>query len=245
MDLAFFPRLVPQSPKGSGLCINGASNAQIAATLPPGLVAVFVGATNGIGEYPLKESSRHAQKLRVYFVGRSQGAGDHIAKECQELSPRGEFIFIKADVSLLKTVDEVCREIYSKEKTINLLFLTCGPALAYAVLAMDTREGLQIFMALPYYAHARFIVKLLPFIRLAKNLRRVVTVFAAGNEGPILKDDFQSRKIPFGNVRGHNVSMTDFMLVHIAQGAAKVGFVHDYRGPVKSGSERETVLPVF
>ncbi|KAJ5140776.1 Short-chain dehydrogenase/reductase SDR [Penicillium atrosanguineum] len=213
-----------------------ASNAQITAALPPGLVAVFVGATNGIGEYSLKEFARHAQSPRVYFVGRSQEAGDRIAKECRELSPGGEFIFIKADVSLLKSVDEVCREISRKEKTINLLFLTCGSALAH----VDTSEGLHIFMALAYYARARFIVNLLPLIRSAENLRRVVTVLAAGNEGPIFKDDFQSRNIPFRNVRGHNVSMTDFMLEHIAQSAPEVSFVHDYPGPVKSGFGRET-----
>ncbi len=107
------------------------SNAQIATALPPGLVAVFVGATNGIGEYSLKEFARHARKPRVYFVGRSQEAGDRIAGECRELNPEAEFTFIQADVSLLKTVDEVCRKITAKEKTVNLLFLTCGSALAH------------------------------------------------------------------------------------------------------------------
>lgn len=104
------------------------SNAQIASTLP-GLVAVFVGATSGIGEYALKEFARHAQKPRVYFVGRSQEAADRIAEECRELNPDGEFSFIQADVSLLSSVDDVCRQIMNKEKTINLLFLTCGSAL--------------------------------------------------------------------------------------------------------------------
>ena len=107
------------------------SNAQIATALPSGLVAVFVGGTSGIGEYSLKEFARHARKPRVYFVGRSQEAGDRIARECRELNAEGEFIFIKADVSLLKAVDDVCREIKRKEKTINLLFLTCGSALSH------------------------------------------------------------------------------------------------------------------
>lgn len=107
------------------------SNAQIATALPPGLVAVFVGATNGIGETSLREFARHARQPRVYFVGRSQEAGDRIAADCRELNPEGEFIFIKADISLLKSVDDVCREIASKERCINLLFLTCGSALSH------------------------------------------------------------------------------------------------------------------
>lgn len=95
-------------------------------------------------------------------------------------------------------------------------------------------------MALAYYARARFIVNLLPLLREAPSLRRVVTVLAAGHEGPIHTDDFQSRQIPFSSVRGHNVSMTDMMLEHIAQRAPEVSFVHDYPGPVKSGFGRET-----
>ena len=38
----------------------------------------------------------------------------------------GEYIFIKADVSLILAVDDVCKEIKSKEKAINVLFLTIG-----------------------------------------------------------------------------------------------------------------------
>lgn len=106
-----------------------ASNAQIATSLPAGLVAVFVGATNGIGESTLKEFARNARQPRVYFVGRSQDAGNRIAAECRQLNADGKFMFVKADCSLIKVVDEVCREIKSKEKVINLLFLSSGTAL--------------------------------------------------------------------------------------------------------------------
>lgn len=102
------------------------SNAQIAITLPAGLVAVFVGATNGIGEAALKEFARSARSPRAYFVGRSQDAAARITAECRQLNPEGEFTFIKSDVSLIRNVDAVCREIQSKEKTINILFLSCG-----------------------------------------------------------------------------------------------------------------------
>jgi hypothetical protein len=95
-------------------------------------------------------------------------------------------------------------------------------------------------MALAYYARTRFILNLLPLLRQAPSLRRVVTVLAAGHEGPIDADDFQSRNVPLRNVRGHNVSMTDLMLEHMATLAPEVSFVHDYPGPVKSGFGRET-----
>ena len=106
------------------------SNARIASTLPPGLVAVFVGATNGIGETSLKQFAKHARQPRVYFIGRSQEAGDRIAAECKALNAEGKYIFIKADTSLIRSVDDICRDIKSKEKTVNLLFLTMGTLIA-------------------------------------------------------------------------------------------------------------------
>ncbi|TKA61246.1 hypothetical protein B0A49_11964, partial [Cryomyces minteri] len=73
------------------------SNSRIASSLHPGLVAVFVGATNGIGEATLQQFVKHARQPRVYFIGRSQEAGDRIAAECKTLNPDGGYTFIKAD----------------------------------------------------------------------------------------------------------------------------------------------------
>jgi NADP-dependent 3-hydroxy acid dehydrogenase YdfG len=102
------------------------SNSRIASALPAGLVAVFVGATSGIGETTLKQFAKHARQPRVYFVGRSQEAGDCITAECKALNSEGEYVFVKADTSLIRTVDDVCRDIKTKEKSVNLLFLSTG-----------------------------------------------------------------------------------------------------------------------
>jgi NAD(P)-dependent dehydrogenase (short-subunit alcohol dehydrogenase family) len=103
-----------------------ASNSRIASTLPSGMVAVFVGATSGIGEASLKQFAKYANKPRVYFVGQSQEAANRIVTECKALNSEGEYIFIKANISLIRAVDDVCRDIKAKEKTINLLFLSQG-----------------------------------------------------------------------------------------------------------------------
>ena len=101
------------------------SNAHLGEAMP-GLVAVFVGATSGIGEYTLLQLAKRATKPRVYFVGRSQEAAERILAQCRTSCPEGEFNFIKSNVSLIKNVDEVCKEIKSKEKTINILCMSQG-----------------------------------------------------------------------------------------------------------------------
>lgn len=103
-----------------------ASNSQISTILPAGLVAIFVGATNGIGEYTLKQFAKHAKAPKVYLIGRSEEAGDRISRECQQLNPEGVFNFIQADCSLIKNVEQVCKDLQAKEKCINLLFLSIG-----------------------------------------------------------------------------------------------------------------------
>jgi NADP-dependent 3-hydroxy acid dehydrogenase YdfG len=116
------------------LCQIQASNALISTTFPTRLVALFVGATSGIGEITLKKFAQHSHQPRAYFIGRSQDAADKIVAECKTLNPGGEFIFVKADVSLIHVVDEVCKDIKAKEKVLNLLFLSQG------VMSMD-RSG--------------------------------------------------------------------------------------------------------
>lgn len=103
-----------------------ASNANASKTLPAGLVAVFAGATSGIGEASLKSFTKHTVRPRIYFIGRSQESGDRILKELKEINADGEYNFIKADMSLLKNVDDVCRDIKKKETAINVLFLSQG-----------------------------------------------------------------------------------------------------------------------
>ena len=119
------------------------SNSLIQSALPLGLVVVFVGATNGIGETTLKQFSKYTRKPRVYFIGRSQEAGDRIKAECEALNKEGEYVFIKADVSLIKVVDDICRDIKSKEQAINLLFLSQGSMVPHTSMS-TIRRSFQI-----------------------------------------------------------------------------------------------------
>lgn len=66
------------------------SNSRIATGLPAGLVAVFVGATSGIGETTLKQLVKRARQPRIYFLGRRESEGNRIQVELKELNREGE-----------------------------------------------------------------------------------------------------------------------------------------------------------
>ena len=85
------------------------------------LVAVFIGATWGIGEASVRALARthgvHGKGLRLYLVGRTQKNAEESLKECQTLCPQGDFQFVKADdLRLLEDVDRVSAEITDLEK---------------------------------------------------------------------------------------------------------------------------------
>ncbi|KAL9071276.1 MAG: hypothetical protein Q9161_004292 [Pseudevernia consocians] len=213
------------------LSLVQSSNTLISSTLPPNLVAVFVGATSGIGEATLKQFAKHARQPRAYFVGRSQDAGDRILAECKALNAKGEFIFIKADVSLIRIVDEVCEEIKAKEKAINILFLSAGVAV---LDRRETSEHIHLLTALSYYSRTRFITNLIPLLQRASALRRVITVGKGGFEGPINPSDFPASRVPLRAIRGHICTLFSLGLESVAKTAPEVSFIHDDPGAVKT-----------
>ncbi|KAF2656365.1 putative short-chain dehydrogenases/reductase [Lophiostoma macrostomum CBS 122681] len=211
------------------------SNERIAETFPNGLVAVFVGGTSGVGEYTVKAFASYVRNPRVYIIGRSQEAADRIIAKCLRFSPSGSFTFIKADISLLKQVDDVCRQIKSKEKSINVLFMSQG-SMAFS---KTTSEGLPLTAALAIHSRTRFILNLLPLIRASTSLRRVVSVLAASLEGPIDLDNIPALGFDLRKQRDQMASIQTLLLEEAGRRAPDVSFVHDVPGVVKGGIMRE------
>ncbi|KAK0272011.1 hypothetical protein LTS16_001979 [Friedmanniomyces endolithicus] len=205
------------------------------------LVAVFVGATNGVGETTVRRFAKYATRPRVYIIGRSEEAGNRIKQECKALNPEGTFVFIQRDTSLMRNVDAVCDEIRKKEEEVNLLFLTIG------TLEVDgnTEEGLHYASALTIYARNRFIVNLLPLLQQAQSLRRVVSVYCATYEGQIRMDDFQAASLGLMAKQGHTASVTTLALEAHHQSAPEVSFVRNFPGSVKSGIDRGSIGPLM
>ncbi|KAI1423752.1 putative short-chain dehydrogenases/reductase [Xylaria sp. FL1777] len=212
-----------------------ASNERIPSALPSGLVAVFVGGTSGVGEYTLKAFVRYARAPKIIVVGRSQEAADRILNECRQLQPDGHFEFIRADVSLLKNVDDVCRQIKEKVSVINVLFESQG-SMAFQ---SETAEGLSLSFALGIHSRLRFILNLLPLLQRADSLRRVVSVGAATCEGAIDLDNIQGRGFPLRKWRDQMAAVGTLLLEEAQRRAPEVAFVHTVPGVVESGIMRD------
>ena len=93
---------------------------------PPGLTSVFVGATKGIGASTLKELIKHLNAPKVYLLGRSKARCASQLAQLEILNPKASIMFIETEVSLLKNVDAVCKEISNRESSLDLLYMSPG-----------------------------------------------------------------------------------------------------------------------
>lgn len=94
--------------------------------LPPGIVAVFAGATSGIGLGTLKALAKHANAPRAYIIGRSKEKAPHIIDKLKLVNPMATFVFIEGQFSLIKDVDKMCEEIKRFETHVDILCMSPG-----------------------------------------------------------------------------------------------------------------------
>lgn len=207
---------------------------------------------------------RYAVSPRVYLLGRNEAQASKIIEELGKLNAESKVDFIKCDTSLLKGVDEACKEIQRREERVNLLVMTTGMvtmkgrdgnsiySACWIVLIdwTETAEGIDRKLSLHYYSRMRFISNLLPQLNAAgaaggKNtaLASVVSVLEAGGEGALNQDDLDLKNTySLANARTHAITMNSLSLGYLAKANPAVSFIHSFPGGVKTGVMRELGL---
>ena len=78
------------------------------------------------------------------------------------------------------------------------------------------------------------MTSLLPLIRHAPHLRRIISIGGGTQEGPLDSTDFPGLRVPFPQLRGHLSSLVTLGIEAVARNEPTVSFVHDYPGTVKT-----------
>ncbi|KAL2127668.1 hypothetical protein VTI74DRAFT_10327 [Chaetomium olivicolor] len=220
-----------------------ASTAALTASTTP-RVAVFVGATDGIGKSTLQQLVSRGFPIKAYIVGRNEVAFRPVLDELRCLNKSADFVFLQGQVSPLSNTRRIADEIVSRERSIDLLFLSAGflPFRGHE----ETSEGLELAFAVAYYSRQIFIRRLLPLLRVAVDTAacsyepRVVNVLGTGVE---TKDLFlndldlqQPGRLNISNFTGHIATRTSIALKRLAERPENRGVViiHSHPGLVST-----------
>ncbi|KAH8683359.1 hypothetical protein BGZ60DRAFT_218243 [Tricladium varicosporioides] len=198
------------------------------------LVAVFIGATSGIGLGTLKAFYTSTTSPKVYIIGRSKSSFQSHLDQLAALNPGGKYEFVETEVSLIRNVDRVCEMIKGQEKSVDLLFMS--PGYLSSKGREDSIEGLDIPSALRYYARLRFTSLLLPLLACSRS-PRVISILGGGKEKPIDLDDLELRS-NFSQLKAmtYGTTMMTLAFEELAKEWKGVLFVHKYPGFVDTGA---------
>lgn len=118
-------------------------NAKLKASTTP-QVAVFVGATSGIGKITLAKLVRLGFPIKAYVIGRKETEPEFkpFLEELRAANPKADLVWIEGQVTLLAEVRRICLDIKARESKIDLLFLSAG------YVPWDREGVLRFFCAL-------------------------------------------------------------------------------------------------
>ena len=211
------------------------SNGHI-GTLPQGLVALFIGATSGIGQSTLQHFAQNAVAPRIYTVARLASVASHesLLASLRQVNPGATYNVITADVSLVSEVDKVVHAITQRETKLDILVMSTG------FMAFEgrkyTREGLEPSMTTRYFSRLRAVQQLLPLLNNpSATSPRILSVQAGGLEQPLNEADLYAGNPSdwsFWKASVQATTMGTLSLERFARENPRLSIVHWFPGPV-------------
>lgn len=196
-------------------------------------VAVFLGATSGIGLAALEALLQNTTPSKVYIIGRSQSKFASSLDNLGNLNKNTKLVFIEAQVSLLKEVDRVCKSIDAQESHVDLLWLSQG---GLSGGPRHTNEGLNADFAITYYSRTLFMHKLMPLLNQSSD-PRVISVLSPGQEGTVNLSDLgllDPRNYSFWGSMKQGVTMMSLTMKEMSRANPRVSFMHTNPGFVST-----------
>jgi NAD(P)-dependent dehydrogenase (short-subunit alcohol dehydrogenase family) len=196
------------------LSIAKASNAKFQPSYVP--IAVFVGGTAGIGKSTVELLARILNgRIRIVIIGRNEAASRAIIASLPPASGDGAgYEFMLCDVTVMKSVHDVAKNLRERLPKINFLVLSAG---VFSFKGWEeTEDGLDKKLASRYYSRWALTNDLLPLLRQAKDAgedAKVMSILGAGQYSAIDIDDLGLKK-SFGGLKAmlQSISYNDLMM---------------------------------
>ena len=164
-----------------------------AANVPKAIVpvAVVVGGTAGIGAGVAEVLAQRTQgRAHIVIVGRNQAAAEAVIAQFPKAVDGGKYEFVQCDITSMRNVGTVARQLSQRLDKINYLVMTAG--LMTMAGRQPTEDGLDVKLSIHYYGRFKFARDLAGLLEKAAEKgepARVMTVLDSLRGGPIWPDD--------------------------------------------------------
>ncbi|KDO31877.1 hypothetical protein SPRG_03093 [Saprolegnia parasitica CBS 223.65] len=204
----------------------------------PGLQAMVVGGTSGIGEAIARRLAQ--AQFDVVIVGRNAARGQAIVEAMQASHPTGTYAFVPLDAQYLQNI----HGLSSQFPRLDRLVLTQGIATIQG--RTETSEGLDQKLALHYYSRMAFVQEFLPVLRASGHAPRVLSVLSGGVHKPYAKlfDDVELKEnYSLQNAADAAGYYNDLMLDAFADDAANSNIAFGHAAPGFVATNWGTEMP--
>eukprot|EP00899_Mesostigma_viride_P024584 jgi/Mesvir1/530/Mv11391-RA.1 len=197
--------------------------------------AVVSGGTSGIGRAIAKRLA--AAKVSVVVCGRSETAGESIVSEMKEVFPEGKHRFIKLDAAEVRNVEKFSEEFRKEYTSLHYLVITHGIATMQG--RTETREGIDVKLALHYYSRVSMIRCLLPLLQATAGAGedvRVLSVLSGGVHKPYTNWADLELRSSYSLVNAAHAAgfYNDLALDQLARDNPQLTFIHAAPGAVRT-----------
>lgn len=152
---------------------------------------LVTGGTNGMGKGVANIlAGRDPQAHEIIILGRSKELGEATVKEIESITNNKNISFVLCDLSKLKEVRNIIKEIRSQHEFLDSIFINAG--LGYAAKQVDTEDGLDPHFQVNYLSHFMLTLNLLDLLEKSVSGGRVI--FNATEGGEIFWDDLQLKQ---------------------------------------------------
>jgi len=152
---------------------------------------LVTGGTNGMGKGVAKVLAGIDNKIHeVILLCRSKELGEATIKEIESSTRNKKISIVICDLTKLSDVRIAIREIQSKHKFLDCIFINAG--LGYAAKRVETTDGMDSHFQVNYLSQFMLTLNLLNLLENSENGGRVI--FNVTRGGKIFWDDIQMKK---------------------------------------------------
>ena len=152
---------------------------------------LVTGGTNGMGKGVANILAKSDNQIHeVIILCRSKERGEATIKELEVITKNKKISIVLCDLTKLSDVRNAIKEIHSKHKFLDGLFINAG--LGYAAERVETEDGMDPHFQVNYLSQFMLTLNLLDLLEKSENGGRVI--FNVADFGKLYWDDMQMKK---------------------------------------------------